>query len=180
MDRSAFLKCCALGLCSCAAPVALTGSAQATGTPELEELKWNLGFVHKRFAMLLGVLKQRLDEPTLKAVLEDLGAECSKQYDGLINKHKNDPAGFLQEIKNSWGSSAEYDEKTGAIRVTDKASTCTCSLVQEGLTPPDFCQCTIGWQRRTYSAVLGKPVTVELEESILRGGERCIFKIRPA
>ena len=180
MDRGEFLKCCALGLCSCASPVVLARSTTGGGAPEVEELKWKRGFVHNRFAKLIQILKQRLDEPTLKTVLEELGTECSKQYDGLINKYKNDPTGFLQEIRNRWAATAEYDEKTGAIRVTEKASTCTCSLVQKGLTPPEFCHCTIGWQRRTYSAVLGKPVEVELEESILRGGKRCIFRIRPA
>jgi predicted hydrocarbon binding protein len=36
----------------------------------------------------------------------------------------------------------------------------------------------LGWQKQTYSAILGKPVEAELEESILRGSGRCVFRIQ--
>jgi hypothetical protein len=52
--------------------------------------------------------------------------------------------------------------------------------VKPGVTPPDFCNCTLGWQKEAYSAILGRPVEAELEESILRGGSRCVFRIRIA
>jgi predicted hydrocarbon binding protein len=37
--------------------------------------------------------------------------------------------------------------------------------------------CILGWQKAAFSTVLGKPVTVEIEESVLRGGSRCSFRI---
>ena len=41
----------------------------------------------------------------------------------------------------------------------------------------DFCQCTIGWQKEIYSLVSGKDVDVKIESSVLRGDEKCSYKI---
>jgi hypothetical protein len=50
-------------------------------------------------------------------------------------------------------------------------------MVEVGTTPPSFCDCTLGWQEKTYSEILGRPVKAELEQSILRGGKKCIYRI---
>jgi len=39
------------------------------------------------------------------------------------------------------------------------------------------CGCTLGWQEAAYSIVIGKPVTAEIEETVLGGGSRCSFRI---
>ena len=49
--------------------------------------------------------------------------------------------------------------------------------MKAGQTPADFCTCTRGWNQYALSTVLGKPVTVELEESVLRGSTRCTHRI---
>lgn len=45
-------------------------------------------------------------------------------------------------------------------------------------TPKVVCNCSLGWQKRTWETVLGKKVDVELVESVLRGGKRCVFRVR--
>ena len=185
MKRKEFLKTCASGACSCAAlgfllPDAVPqASGQETAAAEdVGELKWKLNAAQTRFAGLIGILNRTLDEPTMKKVLESLGAECSRSYDKLFAQYKGDIEGFLDHVRKNWVEKAEYDPAAGTIRITDKAGKCTCPFVQPGVTPGAFCDCTIGWQKAAYSAVLGRPVEAELEESILRGGQRCIFKIR--
>jgi hypothetical protein len=37
--------------------------------------------------------------------------------------------------------------------------------------------CALGWQRHTWETLLQRPVKVELKESVLRGGRRCVFEI---
>jgi predicted hydrocarbon binding protein len=39
------------------------------------------------------------------------------------------------------------------------------------------CNCSLGWQKHTWETLLQKKVKVELTESVLRGGKRCVFKI---
>ncbi len=177
MERSDFIKCCAAGVCSCAVsllPVPAHAAAQD------DDLKWKMGFVHHRFAKLVQILRDNVDQETRNKIFENLGRECARQYSGLTDRYRGDIRGFLATIHERWAESAEYDEKSGVIRVVDKAPNCTCALVDQSLTPGDFCHCTIGWQKQAYSTVLGKPVDVELESSILRGGKKCIFVIRTA
>lgn len=180
MTRNDFFKCCTSGMCSCAAFALLPQEpVQAqSGNPELDALKWKLDFVNRRFATLIGILNEKLDPATRKQILENLGRECAKNYRGLFDKHKNDIQGFLDAIQKQWVEKAEYDREADTIRIVDKSKTCTCALVNQGMTPPEFCDCTLGWQQAAYSAVLGRSVEVTLEESILRGASRCVFRIR--
>jgi predicted hydrocarbon binding protein len=146
--------------------------------PEIDELKWKLDFMRKRFAKLVGILSANLDESTRKKVFESMGRDCAKLFMDLTGKFKGNPEAFLEEIKKRWAKSAEYDEEAGRIRVVDKSNHCTCAFVDEQLTPPAFCDCTLGWQKETYAMILGQPVDAELEESILRGGKQCVFRIQ--
>lgn len=181
MKRDEFIRtACTLGVCSFAG-LGLwaedSARAQSNSNPEIDELKWKLDFVRKRFAKLVGILDENLDESTRNKVFESLGRECAKLFMDLTGKFKGDPRGFLEEIKKRWAKETEYDEAAGRIRVVDKSSHCTCSLVDEQLTPPAFCHCTLGWQKETYAMILGQPVDAEIEESKLRGGKRCVFRI---
>lgn len=184
MTRTDFMKS-TLGMCSCAAlaflpPEAIqagSGSPES-GNPEMDALKWKLDASRTRFAWLVGILKDNLDEPMRKKIFESLGRKCATRYDSLTDQYKGNLNGFLDEIQKRWVAKAEYDEKAGTIRVVDKSKTCTCPLVDESLTPSDFCNCTLGWQTATYSKILGRPVDAELEESILRGSDRCVFRMQ--
>ena len=179
MKRDEFLKC-TVGMCSCAAYAMLPQSVSfaQSGNPEMDALKWKVDAGQKRFAKLVKVLNDTLDEPTRKRVFESLGRFCAQDSRYLTDQYKGNVQGFLDLIQQKWVEKAEYDEKAGTIRIVDKSKTCTCPLVQESLTPSTFCDCTLGWQKETYSALLGKPVEAELEESLLRGGKRCVFRIR--
>ena len=179
MKRDEFIKC-TFGMCSCAA-FALWPQAAAlaeSDNPEMDALKWKVDAGQKRFAKLVGILNDTLEEPTRKKVFERLGRACAQDYRNLTDQYKGNVKGFLDLIQQTWVEKAEYDEKAGTIRIVDKSRTCSCPLVQKGLTPSSFCDCTLGWQKETYSALLGKPVEAELEESLLRGGQKCVFRIR--
>ena len=186
MQRMEFLKSCASGICLCTAvgllsqesAPAQSGRTNPEADPEKDELKWKLNAAQIRFAKLLQILNQNLDVPVKQKILQQVGADCSQSYRELAAKYKGNLRGFLDYISTKWVEKAEYDEKAGTIRITDKAKQCTCPLVKPGVTPKDFCNCTLGWQKAIYSVVSGKPVEAEIEESILRGGARCVFRIR--
>jgi predicted hydrocarbon binding protein len=125
---------------------------------------------------MLGMVSENVDAATRNKLLRRLGRYCARENSGLTTKHKNDLSGFLQSIQE-WGAKPGYDEAAGTIRVVE-ARPCSCPLVKEGVTPPEFCECTLGWQEEAYSTVLGKPVQVFLDESRLRGSDRCVFRIQ--
>jgi predicted hydrocarbon binding protein len=191
MKRNDFFKTCGAGICGCGvlgllAPLAARADAAATpavakpaaAAPEdYELLKQQLEGARERFARLLSVMDEQLDDATRGKVLQGLGRECAKDYGAFFSKYRGDLQGFLAKIKTAWVEQADYDEKTGILRVVGKPAPCGCPLVQAGRTAAEFCDCSRGWTQAAYSTVLGKPVTVEIEESVLRGGKRCSFRI---
>jgi effector-binding domain-containing protein len=58
---------------------------------------------------------------------------------------------------------------------------CYCPLVREHLEggmPITFCYCGAGWYRQQWEGTIGKPVTIEIVRSILKGDDLCEFAIR--
>ena len=96
----------------------------------------------------------------------------------MIDRYKGNIKGFLEEDRRNWMVEADYDEAKDTIRIVDKGPSCSCPMVKVEVTPPSFCDCTLGWQVEAYTEILGRPVTAELEESILRGGKKCIYRIK--
>lgn len=183
MNRQEFLKGCLAGACSCAAwtVMAAEASPAQSESPESDRLKRQLDAVRLRYAALVGILGQELDEATQRRVFRALGRECAQQFKATtFEKYKGDINGFLAFAQgpSGWMAKADYDEHTGTITITDRATRCTCPLVDKALTPGLQCECTLGWQEATYGAILGRPVTASLSESILRGGTTCVFRVQ--
>ncbi len=186
MKRSDFLKTCGAGVCGCGmlsvlAPFsarAENGEGQTAIAPaDNSQLMQTLDESRERFSKLMSIMGEDLDGATRDKILARLGRECAQDYSALFQKYRGDLHGFLAKIKTAWVEKAEYDEKTGILRVIGKPSPCACPLVKVGRTSADFCNCTLGWQQEVFSTVIGKPVTAEIEETVLRGGKRCSFRI---
>jgi predicted ArsR family transcriptional regulator len=164
----------------------MKASAQATKDPprdcnakEFSEVRERADAARLRFSKLIEIIEARLPEDELKRMLRSLGARCADTYRAaLLDRYKGDLEGFLAEGRRNWMAEATYDKAGGMIRVVDKGPTCSCQMVEVGRTPPSFCDCTLGWQEEAYSEILGCRVKAELEESILRGGKRCVYRIK--
>jgi len=187
MKRNEFLKTCAVGACGCGV-LGLLSRAEAwterpagqvpAGADETAHLKSQLDGARERFALLYGVMGEELDEAGRDRILRKLGGACSRKLAPLLEKHKGDLKGFLALVQTAWLERAELDEKAGTLRVVGKPAPCACPLVKPGRTPASFCRCTLGWQEAVFSTLVGKPVTAEIEETVLGGGARCSFLIR--
>lgn len=178
MERRDFLTVagCSLGMCCCTG-AATTQPAQPSDNPQVRELRQKVDFMQKSMARLVAAL----DEPTRKRVLETMGRECAKASQREREKFKGKPAEFVAALRRQWiEESSEYDEQTGRMRIVGKPSPCPCAFVRVGLTPPEFCQCSVGWLKEVYSDILGRPVDAEIESSTLRGGRQCISRIQPS
>ncbi len=188
MKRNDFIKTCTAAVCGCGVLNFLagaeirppeSGSGQSTAVPdEPALLKSQLEGAHERFARLLAVMGEELDEAARNRILRRLGGQCAQRNAKFFEAYRGNLAGFVDRAKTAWLEKAEYDEKAGLLRVVGKPSPCYCPLVKMGLTPASFCTCTLGWQEAAYSTILGKPVTAEIEETVLGGGSRCSFVLR--
>jgi effector-binding domain-containing protein len=61
-----------------------------------------------------------------------------------------------------------------------KQAYCFCPIVRSHLDkgmPTSFCYCGAGWYRRQWECAIGKPVTIEVVQSILQGDDVCQFVI---
>jgi hypothetical protein len=176
MNRIEFLKSCACGLCSCAAAgVVAPVDAAAAETAPAESPR--LGFAQRRYAKLLEILSGRMEPKALNEILHDLGSYCSTT--GKQQKYRGDFEGFCKYVREQGNEDISFDHEKGVITMTSPGRTdCFCALhSRQAHTPEVVCNCSLGWQQRTWETVLGKPVKVELAESVLRGGKRCVFKI---
>jgi predicted hydrocarbon binding protein len=180
MKRKEFLKsACTAGLCSCVGSVLLSGGTLLAGADDTQkESDWRITFVRKRFAKMLEELDESIDKKTKLKILENLGRACASENRDSFSKYKNDPKAFLEYMKQQWAERTEYNEETKTIKVIGREqNSCFCPLVDKSKTPNDFCTCSIGFNKETFETILGKPVEVKIEESILHGGNRCSFMI---
>lgn len=187
MNRKEFVRDCAAAVCAagfCCAGKAQDGDAVGSVAPscdpkELKDLGNKSDAASLRFSKLIEILDTRLPEQERKQILHMLGGKCADTYRAeLIDRFKGNIKGFLEEGLRNWMAEADYDEAKGTLRIVDKGPSCSCPMVKVGSTPGSFCDCTLGWQEATYSEILGRTVKAELEESILRGGKRCVYRIR--
>lgn len=92
--------------------------------------------------------------------------EGSRREGRIIYAAKNprDPQAYAQ--------AQSADEKRQAY--------CFCPILRthmdQGM-PDAFCFCGTGWYRRQWEGAIGRPVTIDIVQSVLRGDERCQFAI---
>ncbi len=132
----------------------------------------------KRF---MDVFDEELDQATRNRIMERNGQRCFIAAYG--SRKQTDPA-FLDEFLKKRGIRREgndiyfdYVQNPKGMKVA--SGWCLCAFVAKG---PDglsgtYCQCSVGYVREMFSQIAGKPVKVELLESLKRGGKSCRFKI---
>jgi len=156
-------------------PVANLSAAETAKTED-----WRLPFVKPRYAKLLEILSSQMSEEELNDTLHELGTYCSSLGDETIKKFRGNLDGFCQLIKQGVsGDNVTYDREKGVITMaSDDRTDCFCPLNSLSCnTPKVVCNCSLGWQQHTWETLLQRKVRVELKESVLRGGKRCVFEI---
>lgn len=154
-------------------PAASLSAADAKNTED-----WRRRFVQRRYGKLLEILSRRMGQDTLKETLHELGSSCSSLGDESTKKYRGDLDGFAKSIKQGIsGDTVTYDREKGILTMaSDERTACFCPFY--GANAPELaCNCSLGWQQHTWETFFQKKVTVDLKESVLRGGKRCVFEI---
>jgi predicted ArsR family transcriptional regulator len=183
MNRKEFVKAaCKYGFCGCMGMSFLNATKSFSESNDVakEQPDWRIAFMQKRFAKLIAAVGSKVNSETRNELLEQMGRECAKEGLEKIQKFKGDVEGFLKHIQEQWGDEAEFDASSNEIRIQGKKrDQCFCPFVDQSLTPKDFCNCSMGWQKEIYEMILGKKVDVRIDSSVLRGDERCGMTIKP-
>ena len=94
-----------------------------------------------------------------------------------------------QSLEEFLEKASNYEVKEGEIEYTLKDENtiigtfnkCFCGQVRQTKKPFEnktYCQCSVEFHRQFFKAAFGKPVEVELTQSIITGADSCKFIIR--
>ncbi|MGD2090331.1 MAG: hypothetical protein PVH61_29410 [Candidatus Aminicenantes bacterium] len=133
--------------------------------------------LHEWLANLMKNMDTHLEEETKIKLMEECGRSCAQnsiKEEALKYQGKLDD--WLGKMKKWVGVKNIHQQQDRIQVVYDK---CFCQLVQD--IPPilsaSFCHCSRGWLMEIFETVLEKPVTVEMEDSIMKGGKQCRFSV---
>lgn len=164
------------------------------GEKSLERAAKRMEFADGWVKRFFEVMEPLLDEKTRDQLMQANGKACYIAYAG-VRPRRPTPLSFEQFAdwiaKNgkdkgySVAGRDVFSEYTSSAE-TGKASPeniCLCPMVEAqaaGKIPAFYCLCSVGYVREMHEQILGRPVEVQLLDSVLRGGTRCRFKINLA
>jgi predicted hydrocarbon binding protein len=180
-NRRAFIKK-SCGVCSClGAMFLLDGPAHADEKSEKElkqRLEQSKAFAGAWTTSLINSMDKELDNQTRSKILQACGRACAQRNSApLIKSFPGKLDGLLAKMKEMWLESYAHDAKKGLIVLTGrKSDKCPCPIHPAKGTK-SYCECANGHMDELFSKVIGKPVKVELIESVLGGNQRCSWRI---
>ena len=133
----------------------------------------------KWIAWLMAALDEYVDEETKVKILEQCGRQC--QSENFVKKARKiyeksvDTDEFLEEFGKIYKNLHREGDKVYIIYPK-----CYCPNVNKippGKLSTTYCNCSRGWAKALFEGVLGKPVDVIMEESIVNGDAQCKFRI---
>ena len=148
------------------------------GTPCEEKHKFTQIYVKR----LMDIFIEKLDEKTRIDLVQTIGATCAKGAYG-DKETAEDKVPVLQMAENLKarveGNEIFWEYKGNPQGLTIADGWCLCPLVEKG---PEglsglWCECSVGYVKYMFERYSTSQVSVELLESLKRGGKGCKFKI---
>jgi hypothetical protein len=121
------------------------------------------------------------DKSLIDAVFTRWGYQCFHTRGDLkafAEKQRANFQGYVDYVngnRSRYWEKLEYDKDSGIIKVTSrKFGKCVCAYAQCQQPAKALCtHCCKALQTELFKAMTGRDVTVQIDESILLGGERC-------
>jgi hypothetical protein len=199
MNRKQFLGSvgrCGLGSCSCilggkaASLLAQESKPDAPQPAKKPRSQERIEFAEKWVTRFFDVLDANLDTEARKKIMMANGRVCFLEWIKETGKQikpvtlEQFAAWVRSNIKDD---TYRVDGNTVYMQYTWAAETgqlsqegaCLCPFIESkpaGLSPT-YCLCSVGYVKVMHEMRFGRPVEVELLDSVLKGGQRCKFKI---
>jgi predicted hydrocarbon binding protein len=135
----------------------------------------------KSIQRMMEVLDRDLDLPRRKTIMEACGRRCigasTLAKARQLQRGAQDLDDLLVLLNQAHIGGGHLRREEHVIHAA--YDRCYCGSVNQANAPfsSTYCQCSCGWFRQLFETLLGKPVEVELLDSILQGAERCRFTI---
>ncbi len=187
MNRKEYLETSLkLGLCSCAFLFSgakknlLNAAPRNLPDDDLDKVKSEVQFVENWLTDLLATMDQQLDLNTRIKMYEGCGKGCFNRYkfkQDIAAEGKGDVEKLIEAYKKNFEVWREGD--TVHIRYGEKSSQCYCPAARfKPIKPGDLhCECTKATHQAIFETALGRPIKVEVLESLRRGGQTCHFLV---
>ncbi len=160
-----------------AAPPA-AAPAPAPEPPELAKLRSDARFVEGWLADLLDGMSAQLDEKTRIALVEACGRGCYRRHP-FKQEMAAEAHGTVEGLLEAYGKRFEVWREGDLVHVRyGKVSKgCYCPVLRDAPHRPDaiHCHCTKATHRTIFEEALGRPVVVDIVETVRRGGKTCHF-----
>jgi predicted hydrocarbon binding protein len=161
-------------------PTLLLARPTVTGIARMKEITHEDYKKHTQnwIRTIIAGMDSHLDDATRSQLLEACGRACARgEGASPASQCQGDLDKFLAMVR-IWHGADETVVRDGDI-VTILCSRCMCPLVGDnpGRLSGSFCECSFGWMKENFETILGRPVDVEVAETIHRGGEGCRFTI---
>ncbi len=187
MERKEFLcRTLQLGLGSCAvtrvaeaAGVGQETPANATATPaELAQARGEADFVRHWVTDLLDTAEKELPRELQVKLIEGCGRGCFRRHEfkrAIAEQGKGDVDKLVAAYKKNF--EVWRDGQSVHIRYGVVSSRCYCPVVKDRPAKPNdlHCECTRMTHQSIFETALGRPVRVEVLETLRRGGRTCHF-----
>jgi predicted hydrocarbon binding protein len=135
---------------------------------------------------LMNTLLAKNSESVARRVMLGCGYMMRDGVSHCINEHKikrtkmlfekyKDLKDFLKQLGNQGGGKFRR-ESNSIIAVYHRCYCGSVSKTRDDI-PLAYCYCGAGWYKRLFEEVLGRPVRVEVLQSIANGADRCVLRI---
>jgi hypothetical protein len=148
-------------------------------------------FGKKWVGRFMRVLDERVDEKARRELMEANGRACARGAYGPLDPAKTlGLDAFVAKVAASVGEANcrrdgdvvyfNYRQNPDGLRLAD--GYCLCPLTEDGPADlsPTYCHCSVGYVAYLFELGIGRPVRVELLESVRRGGKACRFAVHVA
>ncbi len=186
MDRKEFVqKSLKLGLCS-GALVALGGAAESASETmqepagDLARVTQEKEFVQNWLTDLLDTIEAELDRKTAEQLIAGCGRGCYRRHEfkqNIARDGKGDINKLIDAYKRNFEIWRDGDEVH--IRYGQVSNRCYCPAANYRPPKPNdlHCECTRATHQTIFETALGRPIRVEVLESLRRGGKTCHFLV---
>ena len=135
--------------------------------------------LHTWLESAISALEKQVDEKERVSILESCGRACARHGRVVADAKAIRNSGkkideLLDKLSHETSGLVEWRKENETVHLVYKK--CFCPLRREGfVSVPNFCSCSVGWIKEVFETASGRPVRVELEQTIGRGDPVCKF-----
>lgn len=181
MNRKDFTKkLAALGVC----PFILSGfgfdidNSSPDDNEEIKKIKSKKEFVENWLTDLLESMEKTVDRDTAVKIIEGCGRGCYNRFSfkqDIARKGKGD----LKKLIDAYSENFEIWQEGNLVHVRygEVSKQCYCSAANYRPAKPGdlHCECTRTTHQTIFETALGRPIKMNIVESLRRGGKTCWF-----